>query len=149
MIETLATTQGLTGGAALISALALLVHAIRAAIPVVTPALVRLIDAVRDALRARAKSIRLDAETRARTQADHEITTADLRARLDACDEAHRVTQGDLRVAREEIAIERAAREELQTRIDALHAELVEVRRSITAGGHAPPPLPHIHLRKD
>lgn len=134
MIETLATTQGLTGGAALISALALLVHALRAALPGLV-----------DAMRARAESMRLDAETRARSQTDHELTAADLRARLDACDASHRATQGELRIAREDIALERAAREELQERIDALHAELVEMRRSIASGGHVAP----IRPRKD
>jgi len=135
VIETLATTQGLTGGAALISALALLVHALRAALPEIV-----------QAMKARADSMRIDAETRARTQTDHELTTADLRSRLDACDEAHRATQGELRIAREDIALERAAREELHTQLEALRGELDTLRRSIAAGGHAPP---SIHLRKD
>ena len=115
MTPLLATEAGWQAGAAFVASLALLIHALRAALPQITASIVRLVDSFSTALAARA-------EARARVDAAHALTESDLRARLDACD-AHR----------DAYAIELA---EMQTRLVALHVEMTDLRRAFAAGGH-------------
>lgn len=68
--------EHLTGWAAVVAAIALLLHAARAALPEVAKA-----------MRVRADALWLDAGTRAQIELDRRAAAADLRTRLTKCDE--------------------------------------------------------------
>ena len=109
-----------TGAAALVSALALLLHALRAALPKMI-----------EAMATRAESVRLDAETRAAIETARALTEDDLRARLDRCDAGHRATRDEMERRSGECEVEIAT---LRGQLSAMHDELDAIRRSITAG---------------
>lgn len=105
------------GYASLVGALALLAHALRALLPDLVKAVVRLVDAVRDALKARAEAARLDAETRARVEVERELAAQDVRDHRDRCERELALVHGQL---------------------DALRAEFDSFRRQVTAGHTRP-----------
>jgi hypothetical protein len=109
-----------TGLAALVSAAALLLHALRAALP----ALVR-------AFEARAESGRLDAQTRAAIEAARAAADEATRAALKRCDDDRAELHAEMARRSDEHARELG---HLRGMLAVLRAELDDVRRSITAG---------------
>lgn len=93
----------LTGLASILAAIALLVHAVRAATPVIAKALAD-----------RAASMRLDSETHAKIETGREDTARDLRMQRDA-------VQAEAKELRERVA-------QLEGQLRALSAEFIEFR---------------------
>ena len=126
MIET-----HLTGAAALVLAFTALLHAAKAALPIFAKAMKDRAEAARlasEAARLDAESARLDAAARAAAEAD-------LRGRLDGCEERDRAAKARA------IELEAIHAEEVGTlrgRLEALRDELEELRNDVNAGHSRP-----------
>lgn len=136
MIEFLSSSPELVGVASLIAALTMLVHAVRVALPVASDAIKKVAEAVSNALKERATSMHIDAETRAAAEAARTGLEADNRARLDRCEQEHHARDERDRVREIEHAREMGL---VRGQLAALHDEFTTFRAHALSG----------HSRKD